>query len=139
MFFATPAFATWAIVSSTVDQFSDGLGEHNVIRITVTIDGSAGSFTTDDVVGVVRQYIKGYLYWVGIDGVDTGVGPDLTITDKWGFTRFNDTTFHATDPVTVRGDAYNGQYPQIFDGTTFTFTDSGDNGQIFYLYLDMVR
>jgi len=135
----TPAFATWSIVSSTVDQFEDALGEHAVIRITVTIDGSAGSFTTADVVGSVREHLKGYAYWIGIDGVDTGVGPDLTITDPWGFTRFNDTSYHATNPTTVRGNAYNGQYPQIFDGSTFTFTDSGDNAQVFYLYLDMVR
>ena len=136
---ATPSFATWTIVSSTVDQFQDGLGEHTVIRITVTIDGSAGSFTTDDIVGVVRQHIRGYMYWVGIDGVDTGVAPQLTITDKWGFTRFVYTGFHATTAITVRGDIYNGQYPQIFDGSTFTFTDSGNDAQVFYLYLDMVR
>jgi hypothetical protein len=135
----TPAFAGWTILSSTMDEFEDSLGEHVVIRITVTIDGSAGSFTTQDIVTSVRSGLKGYAYWIGIDGVDTGVAPQLTITDPWGFTRFVGTSFHATTALTVRGNSYNGQYPQIFDGSTFTFTDSGDNGQIFYLYLDMVR
>ncbi len=137
--FASPAMATWTIVSSTVDQYKDSPGQHSVIRITVTIDGSAGSFTTADIVGPVRENLMGYMYWVGIDGVDTGVAPQLTITDKWGFTRFVSTGFHATTAITIRGDAYNGQYPQIFDGSTFTFTDSGNNAQVFYLYLDMVR
>jgi hypothetical protein len=139
IFLATPSFAGWTITASTVDRFNDSLGEHAVIRITVTIDGSSGSFTTGDVVASVRENLKGYMYWVGIDGVDTGIAPQLTITDKWNFTRFVGTTFHATNPITVRGDAYNGQYPQIFDGSTFTFTDSGNNEQYFYLYLDMVR
>jgi hypothetical protein len=137
---STPAFATWSIVSSKVSEYNDSYGAHAVVRITVTIDGSAGSFTTEDVAASVRKYINGYLYWIGIDGIDTGVAPQITITDPWNFTRFADaTSFHATNPVGVAGNSYNGQYPQIFDGTTFTFTDSGNNGQKFYLYLDMVR
>ena len=139
--YAVPSYATWSILSSKVADYRDNLGAHAVIRITVTIDGSAGSFTTSDITGSVRQYLEGgYMYWIAIDGIDTGVAPQITITDPWSFTRFADSTsFHATNPVSVPGNTYNGQYPQIFDGSTFTFTDSGNNGQKFYLYLDMVR
>jgi hypothetical protein len=137
--FAGPAMAGWTVVSSTMSDYKDGLGQHSVIRITITIDDNGGSFTTADIVGSVRAGLLGYMYWVGVDGVDTGTAPQLTITDPWGFTRFVFASFHATTAITVRGDVYNGQYPQIFDGSTFTFTDSGDTGQVFYLYLDMVR
>ena len=139
MLMAVPSFAAWTITSQKVSDYSDNLGYHAVIKITVTIDGSAGSFTTADISGSVRKFLKGYVYWFGIDGVDTGTAPQLTVTDPWNFTRFVYASFHATNPVTVAGNVYNGQYPQIFDGTTFTFTDSGDNGQVFYFYMDMVQ
>ena len=137
---ASPAWAAWSIVSSRVSDYKDNLGSHAVIRITVTIDGSAGSFTTDDIVGSVRQFLTGYAYWIAVDGIDTATAPQVTITDPWNFTRFADTTsFHATNPISVTGNSYNGQYPQIFDGSTFSFNDAGDNAQTFYLYLDMVQ
>ena len=47
--------------------------------------------------------------------------------------------FHATNPILVTGNVYNGAFPQIFSGSTFTFTDSGDNASNLLYAFDMVR
>jgi hypothetical protein len=124
------ALSGCTITSTTVDSYSDSIGEHAVIRITVTQTGTTFNFTTGDLIADVANDWKGYIYWIGID--PTG-------TDTWGFTQFSDTTsFHVSNPIKVTGNSYDGQYVHLSDGMTFAFNDVG-TAEVLLLFLDIVR
>jgi len=139
---AAPCFASWSIsAASIVDRYKDDVGEHSLVKMTVVSDGSTGSFDTDDLPAAVLQDFRGYIYWIGIDPVGTlTAAPQITITDKYGFTQFADTTsFSTSSSIKVTGNSYDGQYTHISDGDVFSWNDIGDNLDSFYLYLDLVR
>jgi hypothetical protein len=134
------ALSGCTITSKTVDRYSDKIGEHALIRITVTQTGTTFSFTTGDLIAAVANDWKGYIYWIGIDPTGThDAAPQLTITDTWGFTQFSDTTsFHVTNAIKVTGNSYDGQYVHLSDGMTFAFNDVG-TAEVLLLFLDIVR
>ena len=134
------ALSGCTITSTIVDRFEDRLGEHAVIRVTVTQTGTTFNFTTGDLTRQVAGVWKGYIYWIGIDPVGThDAAPQLTVTDTWGFTQFEDTTsFHVTNPIKVTGNSYDGQFVHVSDGMTFAFNDVG-SAEVLYLFLDIVR
>ena len=137
---ASATLTNCTIASKNVDRYSDMLGEHVVIRITVTQTGTTFSFTSGDLTNKVGAEFKGYLYWIGIDPTGThDAAPQLTITDKWGFTQFADTTsFHVSNPIKVTGNSYDGQYVHVSGGMTFAFNDVG-SAEVLLLFLDIVR
>jgi hypothetical protein len=134
------ALSGCTITSTTVDSYSDSIGEHAVIRVTVTQTGTTFNFTTGDLIADVANDWKGYIYWIGIDPTGThDAAPQLTITDTWGFTQFSDTTsFHVSNPIKVTGNSYDGQYVHLSDGMTFAFNDVG-TAEVLLLFLDIVR
>jgi hypothetical protein len=142
LFFALPLYAATGctVTSAIVDKYHDNVGEHTTIRVTVTQSGTTFSFTTGDFIAQVANEWKGYIYWIGIDPVGThDAAPQLTITDKWSFTQFSDTTsFHVSNPIKVTGNSYDGQYIHVSDGMTFAFNDVGTT-EVLYLFLDVVR
>jgi hypothetical protein len=139
---AVPCHASWSVSASTVvDSWSDDVGEHSLIKITVVSDGSTGSFASTDLISAVQMNFRGFIYWFGIDPIGTlTTAPQLTMTDAYGFTQFTNTTsFEVTNSVKVTGNSYDGQYPHISAGDVFSFNDIGNAAESFYLYLDCVR
>lgn len=128
------------VASTVVDRYEDSLGEHAVIRITVTQTGTTFSFTSGDLTSYTAEAWKGYVYWIGIDATGTlDAAPQLTVTDKWSFTQFSDTSsWHVSNPVKVTGNSYDGQYLHLTAGQTWSFNDVGD-GEVLTIYLDVVR
>lgn len=128
------------VASYLADAYSDGLGEHSIIRITVTQTGTTFSFTSSDFIEAVGRKHKGYIYWIGIDATGTlDAAPQLTITDRFGFTQFSDTTsFHVSNPIKVTGNSYDGQYTHVTDRATWSFNDVGTS-EVLVIYVDLVR
>jgi hypothetical protein len=142
MLCAAPAMAAWSIDGGTVvDRYVDTIGEHSVIKIVVTVDNDAGSFTTADLSDDVEKRFRGYMYYIAIDPEGTlTAAPQLTLTDVNGVSQFVDTTsFHATNTVKVTGNSYDGQFPHVTNNCTFTFNDVGDAADSFTIFIDLVR
>ena len=144
LFISAPAFAAptgCTIVSSIVDQYTDGLGEHSIYKIVVTQTSTTFSFTSEDfTASEEKKFWRGFAYWIGIDATGTlDAAPELTVTDQWAFTQFSDTTsFHVSNPIKVLGNSYDGQYLHLTPEQVWSFNDVGA-GEIITLYIDIVR
>lgn len=128
------------VTSSVVDQYKDHLGEHAIIKLVVTQTGTTFSFDSTDLDSSIEKYWKGYAYWIGIDPQGTlDAAPQLTVTDKWGFTQFSDTSsFHTANPIKVTGNSYDGQYLHLTGEQVWSFNDVG-TGEVLHIYIDAVR
>jgi hypothetical protein len=142
LFAAHSAFAAsgCTVASSVADRYSDTIGEHVVVKITVTQTGTTFNFTEADLSNTVQKVWKGYVYWIGIDPTGTlDAAPQLTITDRWNFTQFSDTSsFHVANPIKVLGNSYDGQYVHLLPGQVWSFNDVGAS-EVLTMYVDIVR